>query len=204
MLPPKLAQIMINLAQINDQDALIIDPFCGSGTILSEAMLLGYRNLFASDISLKAVEDTRRNFNWTKEIYKVTESKLKLFTKNVLALSKFIKAESVAAIITEPYLGPQRNLQNIPTVIRDLEGLYSQAIGEFKKVLLPQGRVVMVWPLFYGQRPISPDFTGFKLLDMLPGEFIGSKLLKKNNRETIIYGRPGQRVYREIAVLEKL
>jgi len=40
-LPPKLAKMMINLAQV-DQSAKILDPFCGSGTILQEALLLGY------------------------------------------------------------------------------------------------------------------------------------------------------------------
>lgn len=204
MLPPKLAQIMLNLAQIASSDSLIMDPFCGSGTILSEAMLFGYRNLLAADISLKAVEDTRRNFNWTKEIYKVTDSKLKLFAKNVLSLSKFIKAESVEAIITEPYLGPQRDLKNIPLVIKDLELLYSGAIREFKKVLSQEGRVVMIWPLFYGQRPITPDYSGFRIVRMLPDGFEDNKFLKKNNRETIIYGRPGQRVFREVVVLEKI
>ncbi|MEK7161052.1 MAG: hypothetical protein AAB724_03415, partial [Patescibacteria group bacterium] len=45
MLPPKLAMMMINLGiydfgfQISD--LTILDPFCGSGTILTEAMLLG-------------------------------------------------------------------------------------------------------------------------------------------------------------------
>ncbi|MFA5886802.1 MAG: hypothetical protein WC863_03410 [Patescibacteria group bacterium] len=204
MLPPKLAQIMINLAQVPSSNSLILDPFCGSGTILSEAMLLGYQNLFAADISLKAVEDTRRNFNWTKEMYKIVDSKLKLFTKNVLSLSKFIKAGSVEAIITEPYLGPQRNLQNIPLVIRDLEELYSQAISQFKEVLRSSGRIVMIWPLFYGQRPITPDYSGFKIVNMLPDDFKDSKFLKKNNRATIIYGRPGQRVFREVVVLEKI
>ena len=78
MLPPKLAQIMINLAQVDPEKAVIIDPFCGTGTILSEAVVLGYKNLFGSDISLKAVEDTRKNISWLKELYKIGDFKLKL------------------------------------------------------------------------------------------------------------------------------
>jgi len=37
MLPPKVARMMVNLAQVN----YILDPFCGTGTILMEALTLG-------------------------------------------------------------------------------------------------------------------------------------------------------------------
>jgi len=203
MLPPKLAQIMLNLAQAADSDA-ILDPFCGSGTILSEAILLGYRNLFASDISAKAVDDTRKNISWTKELYKVGDFKLKFFVKNVLDLSKFIKGESIDAVVTEPYLGPQRGMISFASVIKNLEELYSAAIAEFLKVLQPGGRAVMVWPMFYGERPLTPDYDGFKILNMVPEALLGNEFIKQTKRETIVYGRPGQKVYREVVVLEKI
>jgi tRNA G10 N-methylase Trm11 len=204
MLPPKLAQIMINLAQVTSLEAVIVDPFCGSGTVLSEAVLMGYKHLFGSDISAKAVEDTRRNINWTKELYKIEDVKLKLFVKNAVDLSKFIKNDSVEAIITEPYLGPQRGMIAFKTVISNLEELYSAALKEFRKVLKNGSRVVMIWPMFYGQRPMTPDYSGFKLINMVPESLAASEFIKKPNRETIIYGRPGQKVYREIVVLEKI
>jgi len=204
MLPPKLAQIMINLAQISGENSAIVDPFCGSGTILSEALLMGYKHLFGSDISLKAIEDTRKNISWTKELYKTDNFKLKLLVKDAAYLSKFIKADSVEAVITEPFLGPQRGLINFNQIIPNLEGLYSEAIREFLKILKKGGRVVMVWPLFYGQRPISPNYSGFRMINMIPKELESNKFIKKNSRETIVYGRPGQKVYREIVVLEKI
>lgn len=204
MLPPKLAQIMINLAQVADFEAVIVDPFCGSGTVLSEAILMGYKHLFGSDISAKAVEDTRRNINWTKELYKIEDVKLKLFVKNATDLSKFIKNDSVGAIITEPYLGPQRGMIAFKTVIGNLEELYSAALKEFHKVLKRGSRTVMIWPMFYGQRPMTPDYSGFKLVNMVPESLSAGEFIKKHGRDTIIYGRPGQKVYREIAVLEKI
>jgi hypothetical protein len=61
----------------------------------------------------------------------------------------------------------------------------------------------MVWPLFYGHKPIKPDYSGFEILNMIPENLAESEFIKKNQRPTIIYGRPGQKVYREIVVLEK-
>lgn len=204
MLPPKIALIMINLAQLKKMSAVIVDPFCGSGTVISEALLLGYNNLFASDISIKAIEDTRINVSWLKELYSIKDFRLKLLVKNVTNLSKFIKSNYVDAVITEPYLGPQRGLINFKIINKNLEDLYSTAIAEFHKVLRPGGRVVMIWPSFYGQRPITPSYRGFQIVDMLPPNLADGQFVNKNARATIIYGRPGQKVFREIVVLEKL
>ena len=204
MIPPKLAQIMLNLAQISNLESVIVDPFCGSGTILSEAILMGYKNIFGSDLSKKAVDDTYKNISWIKELYQINDVKVKLVVKNVVNLSKFIKADFVEAIVTEPFLGPQRGLIDFKTVISNLESLYSEAISQFKVVLKTGGRVVMVWPFFYGQKPINPDYSGFKMVDMLPLNLKVNDFIKKHNRATIIYGRPGQKVYREIVVLEKI
>lgn len=204
MIPPKLAQIMLNLAQVSSPESVIIDPFCGSGTILSEAVLMGYKNIFGSDLSKKAVDDTYKNISWLKELYQINNVKVKLVVKNVINLSKFIKADFAEAIVTEPFLGPQRGLIDFKAVISNLESLYSEAISQFEIVLKTGGRIVMVWPFFYGQKPINPDYSGFKMIDMLPSSLKSNDFIKKHNRATIIYGRPGQKVYREIVVLEKI
>lgn len=203
MLPPKLAQIMINLAQVRDMEALVIDPFCGSGTVLSEALLMGYKHLLGSDISVKAIDDTYKNISWIKELYNIKDVNVKVLVKSATDLSKFVKAESVEAVVCEPFLGPQRGLIDFKIVISNLEELYSKAIREFKTVLKDGGRVVMIWPLFYGQKPISPKYDGFKMINMIPENLRANQYVKKHNRDAIVYSRPGQKVYREIVVLEK-
>lgn len=203
MLPPKVAQIMINLAGLREPESVIVDPFCGSGTILSEALLMGYKNLFGSDVSLKAVEDTRKNISWTKELYSLKDFKLKLQIKNAIYLSKFIKAGYVDAVITEPYLGPQRGRIEFSAIIRELEKLYSDALKEFAKILKPGGRVVMIWPSFYNEKPITPELGSLKIVGMIPEELAKSPFIKQSARQTIVYGRPGQKIFREIVTLEK-
>jgi len=52
MIPPKLALMMLNLSMAKDTEN-ILDPFCGSGTILQEAVWQGRTNLYGSDISAR-------------------------------------------------------------------------------------------------------------------------------------------------------
>ncbi|MFA6171259.1 MAG: methyltransferase domain-containing protein [Patescibacteria group bacterium] len=229
MLPPKLAQIMINLAGVGNEDgqnykegdknkdgyedghkekygAVILDPFCGSGTILTEAMLMGFNNLIGSDISEKAIADTKENVLWMKEKFRLPEPELELYQKSATELSKFLKPESVSAIITEPYLGPQRGQVDLRKIKKELEDLYGQALLEFKKVLKKDGKIVMIWPVFHrGEEwvQLSPKIDGFKIVNPLKGAGNSNGGFKGlTNRGTLIYGREGQKVWREIVILE--
>lgn len=204
MLPPKLAQIMLNLANVSP-DSVVLDPFCGSGTAISEAVLFGIKNLIGSDVSAKAVEDTKSNLDWLKKTKHDANFELKLNKISATAISKSIKPESVDAIVTEPYLGPQRGLNNIREVVKELEQLYQTSLAEFYKILRPEGRIVMLWPVFWNKKePVKLNTTiasKYKIVTPLP-EFMLS-YLRLTERRTLLYGRADQRVWREIVILEK-
>lgn len=202
MLPPKLAQIMINIAAQPSLEGLLIDPFCGSGTIISEAMLMGYRNLMGTDLSEKAVNDSRVNAEWLRDLYKL-DIRPKFYIKNATRLAQFFKINSVDTIVTEPYLGPQRALNDIALVIDELENLYTQALDNFHKILKPGGRLVMVWPVFFGQEFLKPQLDHWQLVSALPKKFQNLPWLKQSFRDTLLYNRPGQKVWRELIILEK-
>jgi tRNA G10 N-methylase Trm11 len=216
MLPPKLAQIIINLADVKDKDATILDPFCGSGTILTEAMLMNFTNLIGADISTKAVEDTKKNVEWTKRNYELPQPRDKritnyeLINKDVLELSKYVKVDSIDAIITEPYLGPQRGKVDFKKIMTELEFLYTKSLVEFCKVLKPGGRVVMVWPVLNSHNAqhitrnvLNINIGKFKIVNPIAESLRNNKFINLTNRSTIIYGRQGQKVWREIVVMEK-
>lgn len=203
MIPPKLAQIMLNLAEVKDYNGLILDPFCGSGTILQEALLLDFVNVAGTDISPKAISDTKENIGWLKQQYGLENVKTNIFLKNVVKLSESFKSESVTAIVCEPYLGPQRGWNDISVVKKELELLYSQALREFAKILKPHGRIVMIWPMFFGNKQINPDYYKFEIKNSLIEDWAKEEYVKVTNRNTIVYGRAGQKVFREIVVLEK-
>lgn len=123
--------------------------------------------------------------------------------QDVKALDKVIGQNSVDAIITEPYLGPQRGIIDKNKIIKDLEYLYSQAFCVFDKILKNNGRIVMVWPVLTGKQS---NFLNIKTGSFTPVSTLSEfkfPWLKTSFRNTIVYGREGQKVWREIVVLEK-
>lgn len=210
MIPPKLAKIMLNLAQIKDKKAVVLDPFCGSGTILQEGLLMGYENLIGFDNSEKAVDDSRRNLEWIKQKYassasadypsrhlRVTASaEVKVKKVDVRDLSKELDKNSIDAIITEPYLGPplkgNESEQQINKNIKELEKLYLAAFEQFKKVLSKKGKVVIVIPEFRFKNKR-------KKLDL--SKINGFKVL---NKEYLEYSRPDQHLIRNIMIWQKI
>ena len=84
MLPPKLARLMLNLA--GSSPPTLLDPFCGGGTVLMEASLLGFRHLIGSDIDSKQMEGSRQNLDWLAQegwISKNEREQIRLITTSV-------------------------------------------------------------------------------------------------------------------------
>lgn len=194
MLPPKLAQIMINLSQV-DQNDVILDPFCGSGTVLQEALMLGYKNIIGSDISAKAIADCRNNNSWLKTKYNFKIDGVKIYELDVRNLEHKVGPASVDAIITEPYLGEAQNSKLKTQSMEKLGELYINAFSQFYKVLRPGNRVVIVLPIIQGQK--------MEILDAIQKIGFTREPLSDNPRLSIVYGREGQRVEREIFVFKK-
>ncbi|MBQ3452704.1 hypothetical protein IJG28_00660 [Candidatus Saccharibacteria bacterium] len=63
MLPPKLAQILINLCGPLKPGSVVLDPFCGTGVVLQEALLMEYR-AYGTDVSERMVEYSKKNLEW--------------------------------------------------------------------------------------------------------------------------------------------
>ena len=73
MLPPKLAQTMINLAQGACQltrPTNLLDPFCGTGVILQEAGLMELTT-YGSDNNPRMIEYTQTNLDWLARRYRL-------------------------------------------------------------------------------------------------------------------------------------
>lgn len=203
VMPPKLARMMINIAQI-DEDGVLLDPFCGSGTMIQEALQLGFKTIIGSDISEKAILDTKENLKWLEKVEGLDISGVTIKKEDVGVIGKTILPESVSAVVTEPYLGPTLHNQIFPEklhhISKELASLYVKAFSEFQKVLEPGGVVVMILPAF-SQR------TGLVFMPIIPEiEQLGfkSEQIGDTKRGTVVYGNKYDFVLREIIKMKKL
>ncbi len=206
MLPPKLAQILINLAGPTNPKTKILDPFCGSGTILTEALLMESKNIYGNDISDRAIKDTENNIKWVEKNFQISDFKYNLYNTKTENLGKVIKINSIDKIVTEPYLGPQRGKINPEKTIKELNQLYSKSIKELYKLAKNGAKLVMVWPVLsikYKNYYLNPDTGGWRQKNPIPDNLKNNPLVQTTSRNTIIYQRPNQKVAREIIILKK-
>ncbi len=108
MLPPKLAQTMINLVVGSRDDVAIYDPFCGNGRLLLEGALLNLQ-VYGSDISERQVEDSVTNLEWLRNTYgQATRDEQVWVADATKGPGRNIPEKFM--IVSEPFLGkPLRN-----------------------------------------------------------------------------------------------
>lgn len=211
MLPPKLAQIMVNLTAPKPH-AILLDPFCGSGTILQEAALLGVEHIVGADMSDKAVQDSTVNVSWLQAHTQVTKD-IRVFRADAGDIAKHVKPNSIDVIATEPYLGPpQRGTPQgrvLLPLISALSQQYEQWVNALAAVLRPGGRAAMVWPFFqvekrgyFLQLQDAVKKAGLRVISP-PTWMPEQAWFRSTPRGTVLYSRPDQVVGREIALLEK-
>ncbi|MBI5729376.1 MAG: hypothetical protein HY983_04035 [Candidatus Magasanikbacteria bacterium] len=198
LLPPKLAMMMINCAGV-PKNKILYDPSCGSGTILTEAMLLGYTQLFGSDISAKAVEDTKKNFAWMQNKAGATQPRVTIFEYDIQKPPTQLDLQQLGGIVSEPFMGPplkgRETLQQLQQTARELATLYLATFRSLASFLPKGAPVVYIFPRFSGVRTaelVLPKIKkmDFKVVPLLPAEF--------SPEPFALYQRPDQRVGREI------
>lgn len=129
MLPPKLAQILINLTGSRGK---IWDPFCGSGTIVMEGLLMG-RDMMGSDIDPARVNGAKKNVDWLKSEFGVT-SHADLFAHDAtMPINKQFDAiafEGDLGIPHNQFIHPDR----LQSIMDELDGLYIQFFENLKRM----------------------------------------------------------------------
>jgi tRNA G10 N-methylase Trm11 len=187
MLPPKLAQIMINLA---GNPKTIYDPFCGTGTVLIEGMFMG-KTTIGSDNNSRMIESSNINCNWAKREFPIKGS-FKVFEKDARELDV---NEKVDAIITEGYLGPPLssfpNQQKQQELFDELSELHGKWLAKAAKIA---PKVVMCVAAFKDNNKII-HLPNFEKIAQEAGYRIS---------QTFTYDRSNQIVARDIKVLEKI
>lgn len=212
MTPPKLAQIMINLAALKEGDA-VYDPFCGVGTILQEALLNDYRAV-GSDANSAQVEKCKKNLQWISKQYILKHPDYKIFQSDAAYGFKKLRENSIDAIVTETTLGPVYakvpNKQTMNQNFREIEKLYLRFFQNARIILKNKGRIVFTVPA-YQIKPmkfvLAPFIDNIEKIGYSMVSLWDKKLFTESSRlterSTIIYSRPDQVVAREIIIFEK-
>lgn len=192
MLPPKLAKIMINLSGVCKNN-ILLDPFCGSGTVLMEASMLGIKNIIGTDKSDKAIADTKENMDWLIDEMQIKIDKLQIFQADIITLST--KIDKADTVVTEPYLGPAiRGDVKISEIVKtksELEKLYISAFKQMAKILPTGGKMVIVFPLWQ---------AGNENISLCIDEQIKKIGFNRIDKGDLIYKRTGQKIWREIYI----
>lgn len=201
MLPPKLARIMINLSGA-DTDSTLLDAFCGSGTVLVEALDIGYAKVTGSDISKKAVEDSKKNIQWFIQTQTINPA-FSIYNNDAATLHNVLKPNSIDVIVSEPYLGKpltgRESQHHIIEQTTELREIYVRAFNAFAKILKKNGVVVFIIPSFrYKHEWIDVECAegikkaGFEIMPF------------SKESKTLLYHRPEQHLGRRIVRLRKV
>lgn len=147
-MPPRLARIMVNLSACTP-DKVLLDPFCGVGTILQEA-LLERAMVVGMDVNAWCVKAANENLEWLAREYGLEGADFRVVQGDVGKLAEKVGLEAADCIVSEPDLGPA--LRQVPTgpyaqkIILKLEPLYFGFVEQAYRALKGGGRLVLVTP----------------------------------------------------------
>ncbi len=193
MLPPKLARIMVNLGLENSKKSIIYDPFCGTGRVLMEALLLG-QDIIGSDIDKKATVATRKNLDWLVRKFNllpINNLEEKIFISSISDTASILEGAKVDAIVTEPYLGPPQKSQ-VSDEERDriftlLKPIYLDLFKVGQAILRVDGVMVIVFPVIGGNSLYEKlvdnvadlgYITAYKDIVSRPDQIVGREIIK--------------------------
>jgi len=194
---PRLSKILVNLSQTK-QGQTLLDPFCGIGVILQEALVQGI-NVVGVDINSTAIDGAKKNTEWTKNKYRA-----KANSKILIGDSRKVSLQNIDGIATEPSLGMLlKKTPHKKTAIQmqeRFENLMIQVLNNLKNSLTSQAKIAFTAPYINtGKSRLGCNIqkicnaTGFQV----------HALKNQTPKFPVCDFRPNQIVGREIFVLEK-
>jgi len=206
MLPPKLAQIVVNLAADGMLPAghVVLDPFCGTGVMLQEAALMGF-DVYGTDVDARMVEYTDGNLAWLRSRYADRHFLSTLETGDATLYPWNQHFDTVAS---ELYLGqPLTSLPpatKLDKIVADCDQLLQDFLRNLQRQTVPTQRLCLAVPAWALARPGTGTlFRHLPTLDHLKDLGYNRVSFVLARSEDLIYHRPGQTVARELVVLQR-
>ncbi len=145
-LSPRLARTLVNLAGLRPGQT-VLDPFCGSGTILIEAYGKSLRCL-GLDSKASRVQEARENIRWS--VGGVMASGYDIRKGDARELPRLLRGTRVDAIVTEPVLLPRLDARpktsTAQAMVAESAEIYNDALASMAASVRPDGRIVVVVP----------------------------------------------------------
>lgn len=202
MLPPKLALLMLNLSGLQPNETQpqhILDPFCGTGVVLQEALLRGF-NAYGTDLAEKMIRYSEDNLTWLKNTYHLERS----WTLAEGDAMDTVWETPIDAVVSEAYLGQPFSAPPSSAKLTEVRGNCNHIIGSFlkniSKQLVSGTPLVLAVPAW---RSTSGTFTHLPLTESLDTYGFEAVTLKTVDSRSLLYFRPDQVVAREILILTK-
>jgi hypothetical protein len=201
MLPPKLAQTIVNLATAQlppTTDHVVLDPFCGTGVILQEALLMGF-GAYGTDLEPRMVDYSRQNLEWL-----ATHGAHGTPTLEAGDATDHSWQHPFSAVACETYLGRPLSSWPQPEKLQEIIGTCNVIIQKFLSNLagqIPSGtRLCLAVPAW---RRADGRVYHLSTLDQL--EVLGYNRVSFSwaSEQEMIYHRPDQLVARELIVVTR-
>lgn len=204
--PPRVARLLVNLAG-GGPGVRLLDPFCGLGTILMEALLLG-AEVYGLDRDPAMVAGARENIRWLaaeRGIRPVVEHHIRV--GDARRLPQLVRG-SYDAIATEPILLPPLERPPRQTsalkMLEDALRVYRAALPAMRAVLKPHGRLVLVVPRVRVRGGRELSFPPRAIIEAEGFRPLLPRGLKGIRQPLDLPGMgPAQRVLRSIYLLER-
>lgn len=179
---------------------VILDPFCGTGVVLQEALLLGY-DVYGSDLSEKMVDYSQQNLDWLTEKWGLAGN----YRVEAGDAMTYQWIPPVDAVVAEGYLGqpfsapPSR--EKLIQVHGNCNHIISSFLDNISRQVAPGTPICLAVPAWNDGHD---RFTHLPLTDHVEKFGFRRIELARVNPNELLYYRPGQVVARELLVLEKI
>ena len=215
MLPPKLAQILINRLGELPEGSVILDPFCGTGVVLQEALLMKYR-AFGTDKEPRMVEYSRRNLEWLSsgksgiKIPRGASMEFETETGDATEMDWLGSASlkklggKIDGVVAEVFLGSP--MSKVPADIKLKEekercrGILTGFLKNLARQIEQGTGVVLAVPAW---RRENGEYERLGILDGVEEMGYNLEKFRNSRQEDLLYYREGQIVAREIIALRK-
>lgn len=206
MLPPKLAQTIVNLAAGTalPADHVVLDPFCGTGVVLQEALLMGF-GVYGTDIEPRMIEYSQQNLDWLLSNQEILNPVHKL---EVGDATSHQWNPAPAIIACESYLGQPFSSLPGPEKLTEVRSTCNLIFKKFLQNIHPQLKAgsrlclaVPAWQQTTGQFLRLPLLSSD--LDHLVELGYNRVSFRHVKTEDLVYARADQIVARELLVVTK-